>query len=96
MEINQDCCDKRSIQQEEYSVTSKLDLNLRNTLEKCYIRSVALYGAETWTVRKVDQKHFQSFEIWCWRRMKKISWTDRVRNEQGGQECPTYSTKKEG
>jgi hypothetical protein len=31
--------------------TSKLDLNLRKKLVKCYIWSVALYGAETWTIR---------------------------------------------
>jgi hypothetical protein len=41
-----------------------------------------LYGAETWTLRKVDQKYLESFEMWCWRRMEKISWTDRVRNEE--------------
>jgi hypothetical protein len=41
-----------------------------------------LYGAETWTLRKVDQKYLVSFEVWCWRRMEKISWTDRVRNEE--------------
>jgi hypothetical protein len=28
----------------------------------------------------VDQKHLESFEMWCWRRMEKISWTDHVRN----------------
>ena len=42
---------------------------------------MALYGAETWTLRVVDQKHLESFEMWCWRRMEKISWTDHVRNE---------------
>jgi hypothetical protein len=41
-----------------------------------------LYGAETWTLRKVDQKYLERFEMWCWRRMEKISWTDRVRNEE--------------
>jgi hypothetical protein len=61
--------------------TSKLDLNLRKKLVKCYIWSVALYGVETWTLRKVDQKYLESFEMWCWRRME-ISWTDRVRNEE--------------
>jgi hypothetical protein len=40
-----------------------------------------LNGAETWTVQKVDQKHLKSYEMWCWRRMEKISWTDRVRKE---------------
>ena len=35
---------------------SKLDLNLRKKLIKCYIWSMALYGAETWTLRAADQK----------------------------------------
>jgi hypothetical protein len=61
--------------------TSKLDLNLRKKLVKCYIWSIALYGAKTWTLRKIDQKYLESFEMWCWRRMEKICWTDRVRNE---------------
>jgi hypothetical protein len=61
--------------------TSTLDLELRKKLVKCYIWSIALYGAETWTLRAVDQKHLERFEMWCWRRMEKISWTDHVRNE---------------
>jgi len=59
-----------------------LDLELRKKLVKCYIWSIALYSAETWTLRAVDQKHLESFEVWCWRRMEKISWTDQVRNEE--------------
>jgi hypothetical protein len=50
-------------------------------LAKFYIWSAALYGAQNWTLRRVDQKYLESFEMWCWRRMKKISWTDHVRNE---------------
>jgi len=61
--------------------TSTLDLELRKKLVKCYIWSIALYGAETWTLWAVDQKHLESFEVWCWRRMEKIRWTDHVRNE---------------
>jgi hypothetical protein len=61
--------------------TSKLDLNLRKTLVQCYIWSTALYSAEMRTLRKIDQKYLESFEMWCWRRMEKISWTYHVRNE---------------
>jgi hypothetical protein len=61
--------------------TSTLDLELRRKLVKCYVWNIALYGAETWTLLAVDQKHLECFEMWCWRRMEKISWTDRVRNE---------------
>jgi len=45
--------------------TSTLDLELRKKLVKCYILSIALYGAETRTLRAVNQKHLQSFEMWC-------------------------------
>jgi hypothetical protein len=61
--------------------TSTLDLELRKKLVKCYVWSIALYGAETWTLRTTDQKHLESFKMWCWRRMEKISLTDHVRNE---------------
>jgi len=53
--------------------TSTLDLELRKKLVKCYIWSVALYGAEIGTLRAVDQKQLEIFEMWCWRRMEKIS-----------------------
>jgi hypothetical protein len=33
-------------------------------------------------LRVVDQKHLEIFEMWCWRRMEKISWIDHVRNEE--------------
>jgi len=46
--------------------TSKLDLNLRKKLIKCYIWKMALYGAETWMLRAADQKYLESFEMWCW------------------------------
>jgi len=73
--------------------TSTLDFELRKKLVRCSIWSIALYGAETWTLRAVDQKHLESFDMWCWRRMEKISWIDHERNEdvlsQGEDEYPT-------
>ena len=42
--------------------TNTLDLELRKKLVKCYVWSIALYGAETWTLRAVDQKHLESCE----------------------------------
>jgi hypothetical protein len=41
-----------------------------------------LYGTETWTLLKGGQKYQESFEMWCWRGIEKISWTDLVRNEE--------------
>jgi hypothetical protein len=61
---------------------SKLDLNLRKKLVKCCSWTIALYGAETWTLQKVNQKYLESFEMWFWRRMGKIICTDHVRTEE--------------
>ena len=42
--------------------TSTLDLDLRKKLVKCYVWSIGLYGAETWTLRAMDQKHLESLQ----------------------------------
>jgi hypothetical protein len=81
--------------------TSKLDINLRKKIVKCYTWCIALYGAEILTFRYVDQKYLERFEIWCWRKIEKIRWIDLVRNEevlqsQGGQEYPTTIKRREG
>jgi hypothetical protein len=49
---------------------------------KCYIWSIDLHVAETWMLRAVDQKRLKSFEMWCWRRKEKISWTYRARDKE--------------
>jgi hypothetical protein len=59
---------------------SKLDLNWRKKTLNCYTWSTAVCGAGSWTPRKVYQKYLESFEMWSWRRLEKISWTDSVRN----------------
>jgi hypothetical protein len=57
-----------------------MNLELSKKLVKWYIWSIALYG--TWTLGAVDKKNPESFEMWYWRRMEKIIWTDNVRNEE--------------
>jgi hypothetical protein len=57
-------------------------LQLRKKLVKCYMWSIAFYGAEIWMLWAVDQKHMESCEVWCWRRIEKIVWTDHVKNEE--------------
>jgi hypothetical protein len=63
-------------------LTSKQDLNLRKVLVKCYIWSIALYSDEMWTLQKVNKKYLEIFEIWCLRRVEKVTRTDNVRNEE--------------
>ncbi|KAI5746880.1 hypothetical protein M8J77_008501 [Diaphorina citri] len=57
-----------------------LSLNLRTRLLKCYVFSVLLYGVEAWTLNKASEKRLQAFEMWTYRRMLRISWTDHVTN----------------
>ena len=38
-------------------------------------------GAENWTPRKIDHKYLEIFDMRCWSAKRKISWTDRVKNE---------------
>jgi hypothetical protein len=57
-------------------------MKLKKKLVKCYILSIALYGAETSTLRAVDQKYLVSFEMWSWWRMENIRWANHVRNEE--------------
>ena len=73
---------KAAFKKKKNLFTRKLDLNLRKRLVRCYVWSIALYGAETWMLRATDRKHLESFELWCLRRMEKISWADHVRNEE--------------
>jgi hypothetical protein len=65
--------EKAALNKKRALFTSILELKLRKKLLKCYVWSIALYGAENWTLRAVDQKNLESFEMWCWRRIEKIS-----------------------
>ena len=47
---------KAAFNKKKNRFTSKLDLNLRKKLVKCYVWSMAVYGAETWTLWATDQK----------------------------------------
>ena len=56
-----------------------LEKVVRKRLVKCFVWSVALYGAETWTKRRNEQKRLEAFEMWIWRRMKRVKWTDKIK-----------------
>ena len=71
---------KEAFNRKKRLLCGPLDTELRKRLAKCYVWSVALYGAETWTLRREEEKRLEAFEMWVWRRMEKISWTDKVKN----------------
>ena len=43
--------------------------------------NIALYGNETWTLQKSDIKRIEAFDMWIWRRMLKVSWTEHKNDE---------------
>jgi hypothetical protein len=60
----------------------RIRLETRKQFVKTFIRAVVPYGSEAWSIGKTDQKGIGAFESWCWRRVLKIKWTDKVRNEE--------------
>lgn len=59
-----------------------IDLALRIRVLKCYVFSILLYGAESWTLTETMCKRLEAFEMWTYRRMLRISWVDKVRNTE--------------
>ena len=59
-------------------------INLKTRLRaiKCYIWPTLFYGAETWTTTKSLLSRLDAFEMWVYRRVLKISWTEKITNEE--------------
>ena len=49
-------------------------------LVKVLVFPIVLYGAETWTMRKHERRKIDAFELWCWRRVLRVSWMERKTN----------------
>jgi len=64
-------------------LTGKMNLDLKKIVNAQYgLRSVVLYGAETWTKTQANTERLEAFEMWIWRRMLKVSWVDKVSNAE--------------
>ena len=63
-------------------VTKGLNNGLKERLVHTLVWSVALYGCETWTMKKEVVDKLRAFEMGVWRRMKKVSWKDKKTNEE--------------
>ena len=46
-------------------------------LVKAMAFPVVMYGCESWTVKKAEQRRIDAFELWCWRRLLRVPWTAR-------------------
>ena len=48
---------------------------------KVMVFPVVTYGCENWTIKKSEQQRIDAFELWCWRRLLRVSWTARKSNQ---------------
>ena len=50
-------------------------------LVKAMVFPVVMYGCESWTIKKVEQRRIDAFELWCWRRLLRVPWNARRSNQ---------------
>ena len=50
-------------------------------LVKAMVFPVVMYGCESWTIKKAECRRTDAFELWCWRRLLRVSWTARRSNQ---------------
>ena len=50
-------------------------------LVKTMVFPVVMYGCESWTIKKAECQRNDAFELWCWRRLLRVSWTARRTNQ---------------
>ena len=75
-----------------YSILKSRDITLPTKvhLVKAMVFPVVMYGCESWTIKKVEHRRTDAFEMWCWRRLLRVPWTER-RSNQSKEISPEYS-----
>ena len=65
------------------SILKSRDITLSRKvhLVKAMIFPVVMYGCESWTIKKAESQRIDAFELWCWRRLFRVSWTPRRSNQ---------------
>ena len=65
------------------SILKSRDITLptKVCLVKAMVFPVVMYGCEIWTVKKAEHRRIDAFELWCWRRLLRVSWTARRSNQ---------------
>ena len=61
-------------------------------LVKAMIFPLAMYGCDSWTIKKAEDWRIDAFDLWCWRRLLRVPWTTRRSNQSVLKEIsPEYS-----
>ena len=69
-----------------------ITLSTKVWLVKALIFPVVVYGCECWTIKKAEHQRINAFQLWCWRRLLRVSWTARRSNQSILKEIrPEYS-----
>ena len=65
------------------SILKSRDITLptKVRLVKAMVFPAVMYGCESWTVKKAEQRRIDAFELWCWRRLLRVPWTARRSNQ---------------
>ena len=59
---------------------------------KTMVFPVVMYGCKSWTIKKAEHRRIDAFDLWCWRRLLRVSWTARRSNQSIIKEIsPEYS-----
>ena len=59
---------------------------------KAMVFPVVMYGCESWTIKTAECQRIDVFELWCWRRLLRVTWTARRSNQSILKEInPEYS-----
>ena len=58
----------------------RINLRTKIRLVKALVLPIVLYGAESWKMRKLERNMIDAFELWCWRCLLRVIWTDRKTN----------------
>ena len=61
--------------------SSNITLPTKVHLAKVMVFPVVMYGCESWTIKKAERRRCDAFELWCWRRLLRVSWTARRSNQ---------------
>ena len=56
-------------------------LSTKVHLVKAMVFPVVMNGCESWTVKKAERRRIVAFELWCWRRLLRVPWTERRSNQ---------------
>ena len=59
----------------------EITLSTKVCLVKAMVFPVVMYGCESWTIKKAECQRIDALELWCWRRLLRVSWTARRSNQ---------------